>query len=175
MRGRKRRKWLLSPQKAALCPSPHQTHLPGPGPGAGRGRKWWWVPWSPHPGPWAPGSTLPHRHHFRVPHTLVFCGSHLLGLRGYPTRWRCIAHAPLPSPLGILCQSAEGRRALHMTRVVTNRPGCLTPVWEAHGVLGSPALTQGLVQESLPPAQPSTLGLGFTPHFHLCQPAGSVL
>ena len=53
---------------------------------------------------------------------------------------------PSPSPLGILCQPAEGRRALHMTRVVTNRPDCLTPVWEAHGVLGGPTLTQGPVQ-----------------------------
>lgn len=65
-----------------------------------QGEKMVGVPRSPHPGPWALGPTLLHRHHLRVPHTLVFCGSHLLGLRDYPTRWGCIAHAPLPFTLG---------------------------------------------------------------------------
>lgn len=144
MRGQKRRKRLLSP------PETGPVSITSPDPPVRTGA--WgrqgengggflleppsWAHWGP---------TLLHRHHFRVPQTLVFCSSHLLRLRGYPTSWGCIAHTPLPSPSGILCQSAEGRGPA--VRPQCGRPmGCLKSPLSPRALSRSPRL-----QPSPPP------------------------
>lgn len=140
--------------------------------------------WSPHPQPWcqsySAGPII-----LRSPRRWVFCSFHILGLRRYPMGCGWPAHPTLllwpQAPQESFCRSAEGRRTFPKTRVVTDRPSCLTCVGGPWGMLGAFTLTQGPILQPPPPAQAFTMDQGtypfliFTSSSLKAQPSGEVL